>query len=375
VILRAILLLVAAVPAAANPLQPLADALVAGDPAIPSVVIHATAPAAGINWIAAAAGARETGPVSLAARPFRIASTTKLFTAAAILRLVETGRIGLDMGVDRLLSPQTVAMLAGGGHAPYRITVRWLLTHRSGLPDHAELPAFQAAIMANPQRRWQRSEQIALAMQDGRPVGAPGAVWSYSDTGYLLLAEVIERQTGRPWAAALRHLLTLDHLGLPDTWFETLEPPPRGTAARPLLRQYLGDLDITSADPSFDLWGGGGLVSTVTDLVRLMRALQAGALFSRRETRDLALSDQRPVAPGSDTLHGLVFFHEIIAGHRCIGHPGFWNVDLVACPSLDLVLAVSLNQPITKRPGERRALVAAIVTPVAAQTRGQRLRP
>jgi hypothetical protein len=65
----------------------------------------------------------------------------------------------------------------------------------------------------------------------------------------------------------------------------------------------------------------------------------------------------------------------MIAGHRCIGHPGFWNVDLVACPSLDLVLAVSLNQPITKRPGERRALVAAIVTAVAAQTREQRLRP
>ena len=366
-ILRAaLLLLLAAVPAAANPLQPLADAVIARDPAVPSVVIRAVAPASGIDWTAAAAGPREPGPVPLSSRPFRIASTTKLFTAAGILRLVETGKIGLDVPLEPLLSPATGALLKGGGHDPSRITVRHLLAHTSGLPDHAELPGYLAAIMANPQRRWQRSDQIAMAMRDGKPVGAPGAVWSYSDTGYLLLAEVIERQTGQPLPAALRGLLRLDRLGLTSTWFETLEPPPPAAAARTLLRQYLGDVDMTTADPSFDLWGGGGVVSTVADLARFMRALEAGALFAKRDTRDLAMSDLRPVAPGASLAHGLLFFHETISGHQCVGHPGFWNVDLVACPSLDLVVAVTLNQPVTKNRRERRELVAAIVAAVAA---------
>jgi hypothetical protein len=63
--------------------------------------------------------------------------------------------------------------------------------------------------------------------------------------------------------------------------------------------------------------------------------------------------------------HGLIFFHDRIAGYTCIGHAGFWNVELVACPDLDLVVALSLNQPLTARPGERRQLVTAIVETVA----------
>jgi D-alanyl-D-alanine carboxypeptidase len=345
-----------------DPLQALADALVARDPAIPSVVMRAVSPSAGIEWSAAAAGARETGPTPLVERPFRIASTTKLFVGAAVLRLVEDDKLGLDTSLEDLVSASTLEALRRGGHDPGRITLRHLLSHTAGLPDHTQMKAFPAAVTTDPQRRWRRDEQIALAMDGTRPVGPPGETWSYSDTGYVILGEVIERRTGQSLAMAIRALLPLDRLGLADTWFETLETPPRAGGPSPRLAQYLGDVDMTSADPSFDLWGGGGLVSTVKDLTLFMRAMLDGKVFRHPETLQLALAAPRPVKAGADTRHGLIFFHDRFAGHGCIGHPGFWNVDLVACPDLDLVLAVSLNQPITGQPDERRRLVTAIVT-------------
>jgi D-alanyl-D-alanine carboxypeptidase len=351
--------------APANPLQALADALVARDPAVPSVVIRAVSPSAGIDWSAAAAGAREGGPGPLVERPFRIASVTKLFVGAAVLRLVEEDRLDLDAALPGLVSPSTEASLRRGGHDAARITLRQLLAHTAGLPDHSQLPAYGAAVTANLQRRWQRDEQIAFGMEGARPAGKPGESWSYSDTGYVILGEVIERRTGLSLAAAVRALLPLELLGLRDTWLETLEPSPRPGGSPPRLAQYLGDLDVTGADPSFDLWGGGGLVSTVYDLTRFMRALLEGKVFRHPATLQLALSAPRPVAPGADMKHGLIFFHDRIAGHTCIGHAGFWNVDLVACPELGLVVALSLNQPLTARPGERRQLVTAIVETVA----------
>jgi D-alanyl-D-alanine carboxypeptidase len=358
------LMLSAATSAKPNPLQPLADALVARDPAIPSVVMRALSPSAGIDWIAAAAGERETGPTPLVDRPFRIASTTKLFIGAVVLRLVEDDRLNLDASLAELVAASTTDALRRGGHDPGQITIRHLLSHTAGLPDHSQMKAFAAAINANPQRRWQRDEQIALAMDGTRPLGQPGQIWSYSDTGYLILGEVIERRTGQSLAKATRTLLPLDRLGLADTWFETLESPPRPQGTPPRLAQYMGEVDMTLADPSFDLWGGGGLVSTVGDLTLFMRAMLDGKVFRNPETLQRALAAPRTVAPGSDTRHGLILFHDRFAGHECFGHAGFWNVDLVACPDLDLVMALSLNQPMTSQPDARRQLVTAIVTAV-----------
>jgi D-alanyl-D-alanine carboxypeptidase len=358
------LMLSAATSAKPNPLQPLADALVARDPAIPSVVMRALSPSAGIDWIAAAAGERETGPTPLVDRPFRIASTTKLFIGAVVLRLVEDDRLNLDASLAELVAASTTDALRRGGHDPGQITIRHLLSHTAGLPDHSQMKAFAAAINANPQRRWQRDEQIALAMDGTRPLGQPGQIWSYSDTGYLILGEVIERRTGQSLAEATRALLPLDRLGLADTWFETLEAPPRPQGTPPRLAQYMGEVDMTLADPSFDLWGGGGLVSTVGDLTLFMRAMLDGKVFRNPETLQRALAAPRPVAPGADTRHGLILFHDRFAGHECFGHAGFWNVDLVACPDLDLVMALSLNQPMTSQPDARRQLVTAIVTAV-----------
>src|SRR3954452_259873 len=128
---------------------------------------------------------------------FRIASVTKTFTAAAVLRLVESGRLGLDDPIAEHLDPATVRLLRDGGYDVASIRIRNLLQHTSGLYDYAGDPAFVTAVVSDPQHHWTRSEQVEFAMTHGRPLFPPGMGLAYSDTGYILLGEVLERTTGR----------------------------------------------------------------------------------------------------------------------------------------------------------------------------------
>src|SRR5204862_1252455 len=114
------------------------------------------------------------------------------------------------------------------------------------------------------------------------PYAPPGKAFHYADTGYVLLGEIVERATGRPLGSAFRRLLGFGKLGLTRTYLESLEARPQ--AAHPRAHQYYQRIDATAFDPSFDLYGGGGLVSTVGDLARFYRALLHGQVFEKRAT-------------------------------------------------------------------------------------------
>jgi D-alanyl-D-alanine carboxypeptidase len=270
---------------------------------------------------------------------FRIASVTKTFTAAAILRLVEDGRLALDDPIAEHLDAATVRLLRRGGYDVASMRIRHLLQHTSGLYDYASDPAFVTAVVGDPQHRWTRSEQVEFAMTHGRPLFAPGTGFAYSDTGYILLGEVLERTTGGDLAAAYRRLLGFHRLRLDHTYLETLEPTPPGAAPR--AHQYLGDIDLTDADPSFDLYGGGGLVSTVDDLSRFYRALFAGRVFHRPTTLARMLGD--PASTSVDDL-GMGLFSESIGRDTCYHHDGFWGVSVVHCPDSGVTIVTTVNQ-------------------------------
>src|SRR4051812_24387818 len=182
-------------------------------PAFPGVALAVRAP--GFSWSGAAGDADRTTRKPLTPRaPFRIASVTKTFTAAAILRLAEDGKLGLDDPIAHHLSPGTFAILRRGGYDIDRIRIRHLLQHTSGLYDYAEDPAFQTFVVSHPHHRWTRAEQVRFAITHGKPLFAPGTDFHYSDTGYVLLGEVLERETGHTLAAAYRTLLGFERLGL-----------------------------------------------------------------------------------------------------------------------------------------------------------------
>jgi len=273
---------------------------------------------------------------------FRIASVTKTFTAAATLRLVEDGRVGLDDPIAKYLAPATLALLRGDGYDVDAIHVRHLLMHTSGLYDYASDPAYVRYVLTHGRHHWTRRAQVAFAMAHGKPYAAPGTQFHYADTGYILLGEILERRTGRTLAGAFRSLLGFKKLGLTRTYLESLEPRP--TAARERAHQYYQRIDATRFDPSFDLYGGGGLVSTVGDLASFYRALLHGRVFKESATLRTMLGKPNP---RSVAQFGMGIFSNQIsgpAGENCWTHAGFWGTTVVDCPRSDVTLALAVNQ-------------------------------
>jgi CubicO group peptidase (beta-lactamase class C family) len=125
-------------------------------------------------------------------------SFTKTVIAAAALTLVQDGRLRLDGTIDR---------------QPY--TLRQLLQHRAGLADYGALPDYHAAVTRGDEP-WSVSELLDRVNSD-QLLYPPGTGWQYSNVGYLIVRQMIERETDTDLGAALRRLV-LKPLGLDDVW-------------------------------------------------------------------------------------------------------------------------------------------------------------
>jgi D-alanyl-D-alanine carboxypeptidase len=135
-----------------------------------------------------------------------------------------------------------------------------------------------------------------------------------------------------------------------STWWETLEPAPASVPDR--AHQFFGDVDTTGFDPSFDLYGGGGLVSTVGDLARFYRALFTGSVFADPTTSATMLTtidgvkalpdaDDSALPPGAYRMGVWVIELEGLATYR---HTGFWGTLATYVPELDLTITATVNQ-------------------------------
>lgn len=320
----------------------LCEAALATAASAPSVAAAVHCPARGVDWQGGAARGEPIAP-AFADVPFRIASITKPFVAAAIQRLALAGRLAMTDAVAAHVTPGTAAALTQGGYDPEAIRISHLLTHTSGLPDHTATPGYQAAVGETPGRRWQRHEQIALSMSEGHRVGAPGETYAYSDTGYVILGEIVERASGRPLAEVVRHSLEFEAIGLATTWWEALEPPPRHAPAP--ARLVFADGEGMDYDASFDLFGGGGLVSTVGDLNRFFAALLTGRLLGSEPLAGALATPAalRPADAPRWRTHNHLLSSMAVGRHWALGHTGFWSGAAVRIPMLGAGIAVSLN--------------------------------
>lgn len=321
------------------------DDLVARDERVPGAVLVVQSPELEFRGVA---GARSLDEGSEALRVddfFRAASATKTFVAAAVVARAEAGALSLDDPLRMRLSADSLLALEGGGYDPDVITVRELLAHTAGLYDYTETDAFYEAIHADPTHRWTRAEQLALAMDDGEKLNEPGDAYAYGDTHYILAGEVLERSAGTGLAEALRDALRFEALGLDSTWLESLEDPPAADAFDRLSHPYDGDDDTRGWDPSWDLYGGGGLATSADDLARFMAALFHGEVLG-----DAALDEMLAVPEvsegaffGIDGALGINRF-ELDDGSECWAGYGYFGTEVVYCPAHDLTYAATLNQ-------------------------------
>ncbi len=265
---------------------------------------------------------------------FRIASITKTYTAATVLRLIEQNRLDLDRALAGLISTEFDTLLRGDGYNTNAITLKHVLSHTAGLYDHGQSQHYINAILADPQHVWTRIEQVTAGMKWGDPVGAPGERFFYSDTGYLLLGHMIERTTGKPLPLAVREQLRLDKHDLTATAWERGDNRVVPQAKR--AHQFLAGQDTHAWDPSVDMYGGGGLVATMQDVARFYELMFAGKIFERSETFATMLSpDDLPAA----SPYRLGVFEKDYGDVHVYEHGGFWGTLVFHEPSSGITIA------------------------------------
>lgn len=278
---------------------------------------------------------------------FRIGSTTKTFTAAAILRLAEQGKLGLDDPLSRY-----VPEFDTGGRV---VTIRQLLNHTSGIPEYTMQPGFFAKMLP-----LNVSDAEVLQLVSGKPFDfEPGAGWRYSNTNYYLLGMIIAKASGQPYAAFMQDEF-FTPLGLAHTRYgsESEIIPHRAQG-------YLFDRDKGSHtnDAAISMNGpgaGGALVSSAGDLVRWQIALTSGRAISAASFEQMIAS---PVQMEQSTArYGLGLMVDRREGQRVITHGGVingFNSALSWLPDSGLRVAVISNsQPMPSATVERRIIAA-----------------
>jgi CubicO group peptidase (beta-lactamase class C family) len=229
---------------------------------------------------------------------FRIGSISKQFTAASILLLAQDKKVELDRSITSYVPDAPQAWKP--------VTLHHLLTHTSGIPDFLGFPDFQSkkTLPSAP------SETI-LRFRDRPLEFSPGTEGRYSNSGYVLLANVVEDVSGETFPGFLLKRV-LEPLGLHDTGIDThraiLSHRARGYTR---FRQGLGNADYIDMSIAT---GGGSLYSTVGDLRRWSLELHQGRVLSA----DLY---HRMTTP---TFHNYGYGLEIRSepGGRIIGHGG-----------------------------------------------------
>ncbi len=277
--------------------------------------------------------------------PMRIASNTKTFVSATVLRLWEQHKIDLDAPIAGLIAPEDDRLLRADGYDTGRITVRHLLSHSGGLYDLGSDPRFFAQFKANNKERLTRTDQIRMMTEYGDPLSAPGVKFHYSDGDYIILGEIVERLTGLTLAQAVRRELGLDRLGLTSTWWERFEPRP--AAAQASVRHFLGDTDVTDIDPSMDLYGGGGLVMSPRDLATFFKALFEGRVFRSKKTLETMF--WKGPHEGADGYRFGIFVKHTPDGDIW-WHSGFWGTWAGYAPSTGIALAAFSDHQMGVKP-------------------------
>lgn len=320
-------------------MQATIDSIYDANPTSVGIMVYVEYPEIGISWSGACGYSDKNAKVKLEPnQPALLASSIKTYISATILRLVENKKLDIHQSIDGLLTEKTKKLFKQDGYALDSIAVKHLLSHTSGIEDFVNQDYFDF-INKNQKYRWTRDEQLELAIKVGNPLGKPGTTYSYADANYLLLTEIIENITQKPFYIAMRELLQYETLGLNKTWFPTLEDKPLDVES--LVHQYWGkyDWDSYNHDISWDLYGGGGIACNTEDLARFSYNLfnynivkdstVLDLIFTKIHTND---SIQKDYYLG---LH-LKEYNEL----KGYGHLGFWGTIVLYFPDLNCSIAV-----------------------------------
>jgi D-alanyl-D-alanine carboxypeptidase len=261
---------------------------------------------------------------------FRIGSMNKMFTATAVLQLVQAGKIHLNDPLAKYLPDYPNKELAS------KVTIHHLLTHTGGTGDFFG-PEFDK------HRLELKTLQDYVKLYGERPLGfEPGSRWDYSNYGFLLLGLVVEKASGQDYYDYVR-----EHIFKPAGMTST-DSLPEDQAVADRSIGYT-KMDSPEWKPNGDTLpyrgtSAGGGYSTVEDLLAFANALQNHKLLDA-EHLELLTTGKAERPDGSKYAYG---FNDETSpdGVRCFGHgggaPGM-NGELKICPQSGYVIAVLAN--------------------------------
>ena len=234
--------------------------------------------------------------------PFHLASTSKTFTGMAVLNLWEQGKLSLEDTLQKYF-PQL----------PYRgITVRNLLSHRSGLPNYLY---FMDSIWDKHKEMTNEDVLNAMIIHKPRIQNLPDRRFQYCNTNFLLLALIIEKITGQPFPEYMKEHV-FEPLGMNDTYIFSIKDSANYNPTWSVSRGFpMDQYDCT--------YGDKNVYSTVRDLYAWDRSLYEHT-FLKKSTLDMAFT---PLSNEVHSMHnyGLAWRLFIKDGDTVIYHNGKWH--------------------------------------------------
>lgn len=322
-----------------NTFQSVLDSIYKSNPESIGIMVHVEAPNKNLSWSGAVGVSdKNTKTLLQADQPVLIASNVKTYVSVTILRLIEQDKLNLNQPIEGLLTNATKNLLESDGYNLKEITIAHLMSHTSGISDYAN-ENFLKRIDSIPKHRWTRNEQIKLAVDLYEPLGKAGDTFSYADLNYLLLTEIMEQVTHKEFYKSIRELIDYKKHNLNSTWFITLEEKP--TSVKTLAHQYYGKMgwDSYNMDPSFDLYGGGGIATTTKDLARFSQLLFEGKIIENPETLNLIYT-KIETKDKKDPNYRLGLSKGEVNGFTSYGHGGFWGTAVNYYPELNASISV-----------------------------------
>jgi CubicO group peptidase (beta-lactamase class C family) len=249
---------------------------------------------------------------------FRLASCTKQFTAMAIMLLVHEGKLRYDQRLTDIF-PEFPEY----GKS---ITIRNLLNHTSGLLDYEDLME-QPSAATPPERISQIKDGgvLELLKEQKATKFPPGTRWDYSNSGYVLLAMIVDKVSGRPFGSFLH-----DRIFAPLAMDNTVayEKGKNEVPNRAYGYTYeKGTWHETDRSPTSATLGDGGVYSSLDDLAKWDRALEHHTLLSEAEAKaaltPVTVPDNSVREPdGAPAAYGFGWFLNPYKGHRRMWHYG-----------------------------------------------------
>ncbi|MBN9380406.1 MAG: serine hydrolase [Chitinophagaceae bacterium] len=196
---------------------------------------------------------------------FRIGSTSKQFTAMLIMQLVNEGKLSVEDTAGRFIP----------GYRNGMVTIQQLLTHQSGIPEYLAGKNLAAFLT----RKYSLDELVTRFCSDSLDF-EPGTKMDYSNSGFVVLADIIEKITGKKYADVLAEKI-FTPLGMTHSYFGK-----EGQDTTRLAIGYMFD-EPEIGYPVQNLAGAGGITSTAEDLLLWHNALSANTLLPKEKMDEL----------------------------------------------------------------------------------------